>query len=364
MNEALENILFEEKGGVAIVTLNRPKALNALTFEMIKTLDEKLYQWEEDTKILAVLVKSADHRAFCSGGDVKAVAIEAKAMQDGRSDGQITADFFRAEYRLNHHIFNFEKPYISFVNGIVMGGGVGVSAHGSFRVVTEKTLFAMPETSIGYFPDVGGSSFLNKCPGNIGLYLALTSQHIKAEETLYSGFGTHYIPSIGLEDLEHNLLTADWKRSDAHSVANAILANYSGDLDGRSSNLAERRPEIDLHFSQPSVEEIFKSLQQDQGAWAQDTLKQLNRMSPTSLKLAFKQLTQSNSENMDFEEAMIIEYRISQGCMKHPDFYEGIRAALIDKDRKPKWNPKNIEDVNNNEIDLYFESLEEKDLSF
>ena len=178
------DIIFERCGRIGTITLNRPQALNAVNLSMIRAMDQKLLEWANDDHLEAVVITGAGDRAFCSGGDVKAVAMDAKALQEGNSDGQLTRDFFREEYILNHRIHSFPKPYISLINGIVMGGGMGISAHGSYRVVTENTLFAMPETSIGLFPDVGGGFFLPRCPGETGTYLALTSRRIKALDTL------------------------------------------------------------------------------------------------------------------------------------------------------------------------------------
>lgn len=357
-------IIFEEKGGVGLITLNRPDALNALNLDMIREMSPKLDEWKENSKIYAVVLTGAGDRAFCAGGDVKAVALDAHAMQNGQSEGQLTRDFFREEYPLNHQIFHYPKPYISLIDGIVMGGGKGLSAHGSHRVVTENTLFAMPETGIGFFPDVGGSYFLPRAPGESGLYLALTSARINAVDALYIGFGTHYLPQKGLEPLLENLTTADWNRADPLSIANAILSNYSSENIEDEGILRDLQKDIDRHFRFDTVEKIVESLQgeEENTEWAKETLKALEERSPTSLKVTLAQIRRG--EKMEFDDAMVMEYRLSQRFMQSHDFYEGIRAQLIDKDRAPKWDPATLEDIAEEDVDAFFEPLQEGELTF
>lgn len=353
-------ILFEVQGGVGLVTLNRPAALNALTLGMIRALDKRLIAFAKEPSIKAVIVTGAGDRAFCSGGDVKAVAIESKAMQDGASDGALTRDFFREEYILNHRIFTFPKPYISLVNGIVMGGGKGVSAHGSHRVVTETTLFAMPETNIGFFPDVGGGYFLPRCPGQTGAYLALTSKRIKAIDTIYIGFGTHYVTPDAMQALKQELCKMKWNDSaDAKAQADAVIEKHTSEPAG-VSELAPHRAQIDTCFGHDRIEDIIAALQADGSDWANETLQALYAMSPTSLKIALRQIRMG--ANMPFAQVMTMEYRLSQALMNRHDFYEGIRAALIDKDRQPKWQPPRITEVSDLDIDACFQSLGERDL--
>lgn len=353
-------ILFEVRGGVGIATLNRPAALNALTLGMIRALDAQLIAYAKDPAIKAVIITGAGERAFCSGGDVKAVALESKAMKEGMADGALTRDFFREEYILNHRIFTFPKPYISLVNGIVMGGGKGVSAHGSHRVVTESTLFAMPETNIGFFPDVGGGYFLPRCPGQTGAYLALTSKRIKAIDTIYIGFGTHYVTPQGMNDLREELCSMTWDDSESvKAQVDAVIEKYTAEPAGESE-LAPHREQIDTCFGHERVEDIIAALQADGSDWANETLQAMYAMSPTSLKIALRQIRMG--ANMPFAQVMTMEYRLSQALMKRPDFYEGIRAALIDKDRQPKWQPPRINEVSDQDIDACFQSLGERDL--
>jgi enoyl-CoA hydratase len=353
-------ILFEVRGGVGLITLNRPAALNALTLNMIRALDQRLIAFAKEPTIHAVLITGAGDRAFCSGGDVKAVALESKAVRDGQTGGTLTRDFFRDEYTLNHRIFTFPKPYISLINGIVMGGGKGVSAHGSHRVVTESTLFAMPETNIGFFPDVGGGYFLPRCPGQTGAYLALTSKRIKAIDTVYIGFGTHYVPQENMAELTEAFCTYQWNDAkDAKEQAEQLIEKFTTAPTGESE-IAPHREKIDRYFGHDRVEDIIADLQQDDTPWAEETLKAMYAMSPTSLKIALRQIRLG--AKMPFAQVMTMEYRLSQALTKGHDFYEGIRAALIDKDRQPKWEPPRINEVSDQDIEACFDSLGDKDL--
>jgi enoyl-CoA hydratase len=340
----MEEILFTLKNGLGLITLNRPQALNALTLEMVRLMDARLKLWAEDDAVRAVVIMGAGDKAFCAGGDVKAVAL---------GDDALKTAFFREEYILNHRIHAFPKPYIALVSGIVMGGGKGVSAHGSHRVVSETTVFAMPETNIGFFPDVGGGYFLPRCPGETGTYLALTSRRIGAADCLYIGFGTHFVPAKDFPALIEAL-----KRE--NSVDDA-LKNFAAPAPG-ISELAPLREKIDRCFGHDRVEDIVAALEEDNSGWARETLAAMLSMSPTSLKVALRQIRLG--AKMDFADVMTMEYRLSQRLCRMHDSYEGIRAALIDKDRKPRWNPPVLEGVDDGAVKSYFQSLGDKDLVF
>jgi len=340
-------IIFDVRGKVGLITLNRPQALNALTFDMAGQLDKKLILWAKDPAIAAVIIMGAGDRAFCAGGDIKAVAVEAK-----QGGGNISRKFFREEYTLNHRIFAFPKPYVSLINGIVMGGGKGLSAHGSHRVVTENVLFAMPETSIGFFPDVGGGYFLPRCPGQTGVYLALTSKRIKAFDTLYIGFATHFVPAAKIDSLRGEIIRSP---QDLPS----LLEKFS-EPPPVESEITPYREKIDRYFAHDHVEEILRDLEKDSSPWAVETLSVMNTMSPTSLKIALRQIRLGAT--MSFAEVMTMEYRLSQACLSRHDFYEGVRAALIDKDRQPKWQPATVGDVSDSDIEACFQSLGSQDL--
>jgi len=335
-----DDILFDTADGAGFITLNRPQALNALTLGMVRAMDAQLVKWADDAAIRAVVVKGAGGRAFCAGGDVKAVAL-------GGDD--LKKNFFREEYILNHRIFTYPKPYIALIDGIVMGGGKGISVHGRRRVVTENLTFSVPEAAIGFFPDVGGGHFLPRCPGQTGLYLALTASRVGAADAMYMGFATDFVEAKNFPALcaEKNI--------------DAAIKNFSGSAPGVSL-LAQHRAEIDRCFSYGRMEDIIAALEKEKTPWAADTLKAMNALSPTSLKVALKQIRLG--AGMSFSEVMTMEYRLSQHFMKGHDFHEGIRAALIDKDRKPRWNPAAISDVSDTEVAAYFQSLGKDDLVF
>ena len=342
-------VLFNVEDAVGVITLNRPQVLNALTFDMVLQMDRQLVVWAKDPAIKAVMITGAGDRAFCAGGDIKTVAM---AVKDGGREREVMGEFFRAEYTLNHRIFTFPKPYISLINGIVMGGGKGVSAHGSHRIVTENTVFAMPEATIGFFPDVGGGYFLPRCPGQTGTYLALTSKRIKTFDTLYIGFATHSISAAQMPKLRAAIAAAPQN-------LDVLLKQFSAQS-ADESEIAPYREKIDRYFSHDHVEEILADLEKDASAWAVETLKALNSVSPSSLKITLKQIRYG--AKMNFAEVMTMEYRLSQACLDRPDFYEGVRAALIDKDRQPRWNPATVADVKDADIDACFQSLGAQDL--
>jgi enoyl-CoA hydratase len=345
--------LVQVRGALALVTLNRPKALNALTLDMCRQLDAQLADWAADPSVAAVLIKGAGERAFCAGGDVVAI------YESGRGDGAVAAEFFRAEYRLDRRIFHFPKPFIAVIDGITMGGGVGVSVHGSHRVATEHTLFAMPETGIGLFPDVGGSYFLPRLPGEIGLYLGLTGARLKAADCLYSTIATHAVACEDLPRLEAALVGADWS-GNARDVAGEVLDGLA--MDPGPAPLAERRAVIDRCFSADSVESILAALAAEEDPWAEDTHRRLLACSPTSLKVSLRQLREGAA--LSFDAAMTMEYRLSQACVAGHDFLEGIRAAVIDKDRAPAWVPADLAGVTPDIVDRHFRSLGARDLAF
>jgi enoyl-CoA hydratase len=365
MTDQTDEIRFECQGGLAVVTLDRPKALNALTLPMIRAFDPQLARWSEDPAVKAVVIRGAGGRAFCAGGDVLAIAEAGRALKRGDADGAgaLARDFFREEYILNRRIHALAKPYIALIDGITMGGGVGVSVHGRFRVVTEKTLFAMPETGIGLFPDVGGTWFLPRCPGEIGTWLALTGSRLHAADALYAGVGTHFVPSAGLDGLVTALAAALGRAdgtADADRIVEAVLSEHA--KPAGEAPLAAQREAIDRCFCFDSVEEIIQSLANEGTDWASSTLNNLEHMSPTSLKVTLRQIRLGAT--MGFDDAMTMEFRLSQALLSGNDFYEGIRALLVDKDRSPKWQPATLEDISTTDVERYFAPLGDRDLVF
>lgn len=344
----MDEILFESKGGVGLVTLNRPQALNALTLDMVRSLDARLRDWAGDSAVRCVVIRGAGDRAFCAGGDIRAL------YDSGRTEGDtLTADFYREEYRLNRLIKRYPKPYVALIDGVAMGGGVGVSVHGSHRVATERTLFAMPETGIGLFPDVGGSYFLPRCRGRIGFYLGLTGARIKAADCMYAGIATHHVPAKDLDALVEAL------RQGAVDVT-ATIADFGAPVDRAS--LAEHSAAIERCFSVPTVEAIQAALEADGSAWSTNARAAMGEKSPLCQKVALRQLQRGGA--LDFEGCMVMEFRLSQRAMAAPDFYEGVRAAVIDKDRAPKWQPASLGAVSDEAVEAWFAPLPGGDLDF
>jgi enoyl-CoA hydratase len=338
------DILYEVADGIAVATLNRPAALNALTLAMVRDFHPVLDRWAADPAVRAVVVRGAGERAFCAGGDIR-------ALYDGRGT-DFTADFFREEYRLNRAIFRYPKPYIALMDGITMGGGVGVSVHARHRIVSEATVFAMPETGIGLFPDVGGAYFLPRMPGETGLYLALTGERMRAADCLYTGIGDLYVP-----DERHDALIAALRGGG--DIAGTLDA-FAGDAG--AAPLADIRDAVDRCFSADSVDGVIAALESRGDDWAARTLAAMAGKSPTSQKVALRQIR--TGATLEFEDCMRMEYRLSQRIMAAHDFFEGVRAVVIDKDQSPEWRPGRLTDVRDVDIDAYFAPLGGRELSF
>lgn len=356
---ASDDILLERRGALGIVTLNRPKALNTLSLSMYRVMDPKLLEWGRDPSVRGILVRGAGDRAFCAGGDVRAI-YDARAHPNGAA-GDYKADFFREEYRLIERIHRFPKPYIALMDGIAMGGGLGVSVNGSHRVTTERSLSAMPEVHIGLFPDVGATRYLNRCPGRIGLYLALTGARIKAADMLYVGFATHYVRHERLAELTDALAAIDWRAGQERARVDAVLGAFHEDPG--EPPLRARRAEIDRCFAGGSVEAILDALAREDTDWAWETRATIERASPISLKITFHQM-QLGEAGVDIEQALALEYRMTQHVMAAHDFFEGIRAVLVDKDQKPRWEHGSLSGVSAAEVARYFQSLGERELTF
>ena len=343
-------ILFEIKDGLGLMTLNRPKALNALSHGMILEMERVMPQWEKNPAVKAVVLRGSGDRAFCAGGDVAGLYRE---MRDNPS-GTVRRDFFRDEYIVNRRIYRFAKPWISLIDGIDMGGGVGLSVHGSHSVASEKFLFAMPETTIGLFPDVGGGYFLSRLPGALGTFLALTSHRLKAADAQWAGIVDAYVPSAAMNELQAALGAADLSGPDANRKVDAVIARFAADPG--MPTLPAMMPDIDRCFSAETLQEIVDKLRKHPGDWAQKQLAALMKLSPISMAITLEQL--KRCANRSFEDSMTIEYRMSQNCMRPDhDFFEGVRALLIDKDQKPRWNPPTIEGVTQAMIEAHFKPV-------
>nr|XP_046218700.1 3-hydroxyisobutyryl-CoA hydrolase, mitochondrial-like [Oncorhynchus gorbuscha] len=354
-SQAGAEVLVEKVGNAGVITLNRPKALNALNMNMIRLMYPQLKKWETDKETDIVVVKGAGGKAFCAGGDIRAVT------EAGKIGDALAKNFFREEYILNNTIGTYQKPYVALIDGITMGGGVGLSVHGRFRVATEKTLFAMPETAIGLFPDVGGGYFLPRLQGQLGLFLALTGFRLKGRDVQRAGVATHFVESQKIAALEKELV--DLKTPSIEDVSR-VLDSYQkrSSLDAEKPFVLEQHIDlIDKLFQSNSVEGIVHNLKTDGSPFAQKQAETLAKMSPTSLKITFKQLQAGGT--MTLQEVLVMEYRLSQACMvKGSDFYEGVRAVLVDKDHSPKWSPSTLKEVSEQSVEDCFSSLGDRDL--
>ena len=322
-----DQVLFEKQGGWGVITLNRPEALNALTIDMARAMDAQLRAWEDDPALFAVIVRGAGDRAFCAGGDIRWLHDTAK------DDPVAAAEFFRVEYTLDALIHHYSKPYVAIIDGVVMGGGVGLSVHGDFRVAGDRTLFAMPETGIGLFPDVGGGYFLPRLEGGVGLYFALTGARAKASDLVEAKIATQYIPTSGMDAAIADLLAlAQPGKADIH----AVLTEHADVPD--DGTISALRPDIErLFVGHRDLEELLHALKIEAGAFAEATLETLQKVSPTSVALTWKQF--HDGAEMSFDDVMRTEFRVASRLMENGDFFEGVRAQIIDKDRNPKWGP-------------------------
>ncbi|XP_067994013.1 3-hydroxyisobutyryl-CoA hydrolase, mitochondrial isoform X5 [Melanerpes formicivorus] len=305
--DSTAEVLLEKKGCAGVITLNRPKALNAINISMIRQIYPQIKTWEQDPETCLIIIKGTGEKAFCAGGDVRAI------RDAGKVGDRLAQDFFKEEYALNNAVGTCKKPYVALIDGITMGGGVGVSVHGHFRVATEKTLFAMPETAIGLFPDVGGGYFLPRLSGRIGYYLALTGSRLKGRDVLKAGIATHFVDSEKLPALEKDLTAL--KSPSTENIADLLNSYHEKSKTDQDKPfvLDEHMEKINSLFSGNTMEEIVKKLKQDGSAFANQQLETLNKMSPTSLKLTLRQLREGAS--MSLQEVLRMEYRLSQACM-------------------------------------------------
>lgn len=337
-----DSVITRKVGQIGRITLNRLKALNALNQEMVDGMIEALSAWKNDDSVKAVIVDGEGEKGFCAGGDIRMLAESGKA-----GDGQAWK-FWRDEYQLNTLIHEYPKPYVALIDGITMGGGVGVSVHGEFRVAGDRTLFAMPETGIGFHPDVGGAYFLPRLAGELGAWMGLTGARLKTADCIAAGLATHYVPSEKQADLIAALEGAEL--DDDGEKLEAILDEYSGDAG--ASDLALHRGLIDAAFEGDSVDTIFARLDAAGDAWSQKQASILNTKSPTSLAVALAALRKG--AELDFRDVMAQDLRVSSRFLKEgSDFFEGVRAVIIDKDNAPNW----AEEAGHDEVDAYFAPL-------
>ncbi|WP_432407867.1 enoyl-CoA hydratase/isomerase family protein [Wukongibacter sp. M2B1] len=342
-------ILFEASNGVGWIKLNRPEKLNTFSDNMIELLYNQLLKWRIDSSIAILVIEGEGEKAFSAGGDVR----QLYDLKDGNIIESAIESFSR-EYHMDLIMHLYPKPILSYMDGYVMGGGVGVSVTGSHRIVTERTKWAMPETSIGLYPDVGSSYFMNKIPGKIGRYLALTSKSINAVEALYAGVADYYIDSSSWKDLKQDICRKNWCLKGAKEELTNLIVKYAK-APSMDSQIVDLQDKIDKHFSFNTMEEIIDSLHRsaEQGdKWAERTMKTILTKSPTSLKVTLRQLIEGEKKSV--KECLMMELTMSINFMKCHDFFEGVRAVLVDKDKKPNWNPKTLEEVREEDVDLFF----------
>jgi enoyl-CoA hydratase len=341
MSEAEPEVLIRIEGAVGRITLNRPKALHALTTNMCRQMIEALTTWIDNSIVKLVLIDHAGERGFCAGGDIRMLAAS------GAKDGREAREFFYIEYQLNHLLFDYPKHVIAIMDGVVMGGGVGISRPCRFRVATERTSFAMPETGIGLFPDVGGGWYLSRIPDHIGLWLALTGARIGAADCELLGFATDFVQSADVEALKTGIVA-----DPAH--AETLLTELEADP-GRPA-VAAHQDEIARLFAHDSVEAIAAALEAADSDWAREQLRILSTKSPQTMKVAFRQL-QLGRQARTFAENMAMEYRIASRVVRRHDFQEGVRAVIVEKDNAPKWDPPTLGGVGDDLLDEIFAPL-------
>lgn len=351
-----DSVLVQQNLFVRTLTLNRPRQLNALNFEMISRLLELFLAYEKDDNVKLVIVKGKG-RAFCAGGDVAAVV-----RQINEGNWRLGAHFFQKEFTLNYLLATYSKPQVSILNGIVMGGGAGVSIHGRFRVATENSVFAMPETALGLFPDVGASYYLSRLPGFFGEYVGLTGTRLDGAEMLACGLATHFVPSTQLSLLEEALCKVD---SSDFAIIQAIIDKYSQNPTLKEKSAYYKMDVIDKCFSRRTVEEILSALEKEAtnsaDAWLTSTIQALKKASPMSLKISLKSIREGRLQGVG--QCLVREYRMVCHVLKgevSKDFREGCRAILLDKDKNPKWEPSKLELVTNHMVEQYFSKLDDE----
>jgi len=342
----MTDVLTHTHGPVGHLSLNRPKALHALTLDMCHAMSAALSGWASDDAVQAIIIDHAEGRGFCAGGDIN--FLRNSALNDGGVSGR---KFFHDEYQLNHQLFTYAKPVIAFMDGITMGGGVGISQPAKFRVATENTRFAMPETGIGLFPDVGGGWYLSRLGGRVGQFLALTGARLDGAECLWTGLATHYLPSEKLPEAKARII------ADPSRIA-GILSELS--VTPPKARIEDNADRIAKFFGPDSYEDILAGLEADESDWSHKERDTLGTKSPQTCKVALRQLTTSAGLT-DFADNMRIEYRIASRVLVRPDFAEGVRAVIVDKTGDPAWNPATPAGVTDELLDAIFAPLPENE---
>jgi enoyl-CoA hydratase len=347
------DLIARREGFAGIIRLNRPKAINAVTLEMFRDIDKALDRFETDPSVSVIVLEGAGERGLCAGGDIRAL------YESSKVNGDLGKILWREEYILNARIAKFPKPYVAFMDGIVMGGGVGLSAHSSHRIVTERTKLAMPEVGLGFFPDVGGTWLLSHAPGEIGTYFGLTGQTMNGPDAIHARFADAVVPSSRLAALR-DLLTKVRPATPSSEIRTLIGGFSAGE---KSGPVAAMQPEIDAWFAHDRMEDIVSALERDRSELAQSALRTLGEKSPRGMVVTLRLLRLARKAS-SLEECLVREYRAALEVFRSDDFREGVRAAVIDKDRDPKWSPPRIEDVTAQMVAPYFTEIGADELVF
>jgi enoyl-CoA hydratase len=338
--EGGEEVVARIEGGVGRLTLNRPKALNALTRNMCAIISRELLAWQDDAAVTSVLIDHAGERGFCAGGDIRLI------QESGKGDGQAARDFFLTEYRMNELLFRYAKPIVAVMDGITMGGGVGVSQPARYRIATERTMFAMPEADIGLFPDVGAGWHLAHLPGETGLWMALTGARLRGPDCVALGLATHFVESGRVEAFKAALVAGE--------AIEAALAKFTSDPG--PAPVQDQRADIDRHFAHDTVEAIVASLEADGSEWAAAQLAAIARKCPTTHKVSLREIREGR-RRASFADEMAAEFRIAVRMVHRHDFIEGVRAVILDKDNAPRWDPASLAEVTESMVDGLFAEL-------
>jgi len=347
------DLIVRREGAAGIIRLNRPKALNAMTLEMSLGIDAALDRFETDPAVAVVILEGAGERGLCAGGDIRGL------YESSKAGGDLGKVFWRQEYVMNARIAKYKKPYVAFMDGLVMGGGVGLSAHARHRVVTEKTKLAMPEVGLGFFPDVGGTWLLSRSPGEIGTYFGLTGQTMNGPDAIFARFADAVVPSGKLSALRE-ALTAVRSGIASSGIRTLIDGFATGETAGPVAGMRET---FDRWFAHDRMEDIFADLERDGSELARSTLKTLNEKSPRGMVVTLRLLRLARGAS-SLEECLVREYRAALEVFRSDDFREGIRAAVIDKDRNPRWSPPRVEDVTAEMLAPYFAEIGADELVF
>ncbi|CAH1398093.1 unnamed protein product [Nezara viridula] len=340
-----EDVIFEIQNKCGVITLNKPKALNSINMKMTQSINAHLKKWEDQVSM--VIIRGVG-KAFCAGGDIK------ESVEKGPKNSQGAKEFFKLDYTNDYIIANYKHPYIAIMDGYTMGSGVGLSINGRYQVATEKTLLAMPETAIGLFPDVGASYFLPRLPGNMGMFIALTGSRLKGADCVRVGLASHYCNSENIPSLVERLIATGGNVKAIESTLSEVCTN----MKELPFGLADKQQIVNKIFGLSSVEDILDALEKEGSAWSTEVLETMKKMSPLSLKVTHREMTLGKT--LSLKECLQMEYRLCHRALEanfSNDFYEGVRALLIDKDRNPKWNPAELKDIPSSMVDQYFTQL-------